>query len=146
MLANLLTGAACIGLEIQPALVQAAQGRAAWLKLDRTRFVAGDAADLLRFISTGTVFFLYCPFGGERVARILDDLEAIARTREIRICCVHMPPLDRPWLARLPSTSVELDVYRSTLPCSASVPCRDDDPDALPAVGKAGGYASVGPR
>jgi SAM-dependent methyltransferase len=40
-LANLLTGAGCIGLEIQPALVEAARGRAAWLNLDRTRFVEG---------------------------------------------------------------------------------------------------------
>ena len=115
LLANLLTGAGCIGLEIQPALVEAARGRAAWLNLDRTRFLAGDAADLLRFITVGTVFFLYCPFGGDRVHRILDDLEELARTRQIRICCVHMPPLERPWLVRLPSTSAGLDVYRGTL-------------------------------
>ena len=113
-LASLLTGAGCIGLEIQPALVEAAKGRAAWLRLDRTRFVGGDAAELLRFITIGTVFFLYCPFGGDRVHRVLDDLEDIARTRPIRVCCVHMPPLERPWLVRVPSTSVELDVYRST--------------------------------
>jgi SAM-dependent methyltransferase len=114
-LAHLLSGAGCIGLEIQPALVEAARARAAWLNLDRTRFVAGDAADLLRFITIGTVFFLYCPFGGDRVDRILDDLEAIARTRQIRLCCVHMPPLERPWLVQQPSTSVDLVVYRSTL-------------------------------
>ncbi len=114
LLANLLTGAGCIGLEIQPALVGAARGRASWLNLDRTRFLAGDAADLLRFITVGTVFFLYCPFGGDRVNRVLDDLEEIARTRQIRICCVHVPPLDRPWLVRLPSTSAGLEVYRST--------------------------------
>ena len=113
-LANLLTGAACIGLEIQPALVEAARGRAASLNLGGTRFVEGDAVDLLRSITVGTVFFFYCPFGGDRVHRVFDDLEAIARTRQIRICCVHMPPLERPWLVRLPSTSVDLDVYRST--------------------------------
>ena len=124
LLANLLTGAACIGVEIQPALVQAARGRAAWLNLDRTRFVEGDAADLLRFITIGTVFFLYCPFGGDRVHRILDDLEVIARTRQIRVCCVHMPPLERPWLVPLPSTSVDLVVYRSTLPCNPEPPPR----------------------
>jgi SAM-dependent methyltransferase len=114
LLANLLTGAGCIGVEIQPALVEAARARAAWLNLDRTRFVQGDAADLLRFITIGTVFFLYCPFGGERVQRVLDDLEAIARTRQIRVCCVHMPPLERPWLVQLPSTAADLHVYRST--------------------------------
>jgi SAM-dependent methyltransferase len=114
-LANLWTGAGCIGLEIQPALVEVARDRAACLNLDRTRFVEGDAAELLQFITIGTVFFLYCPFGGDRVDRVLDDLEAIARTRQIRVCCVHMPRLERPWLVPVPSTSVELDVYRSTL-------------------------------
>jgi predicted RNA methylase len=113
-LASLLTGAGCIGLEIQPALVHAARGRAAWLNLDRIRFVQGDAAEQLRFITIGTVFFFNCPFGADRVRRVLDDLEAIARTRPIRICCVHMPPLERPWLVRVPSTSVDLDVYRSS--------------------------------
>jgi len=112
-LANLLTGAGAIGLEIQPALVAAARGRAAWLNLERTRFLLGDAVDLLRFITIGTVFFFYCPFGPERIHRILGDLEAIAATRQIRVCCVHMPPLERPWLVRLPSSSVELDVYQS---------------------------------
>jgi len=113
LLANLLTGAGCIGLEIQPALVEAARGRAAWLNLDRTRFVQGDAAELLRYITIGTVFFFYCPFSGERLDRVLDDLEAIARTRQIRICCVHMPPLERPWLVQLGSSSPALDVYQS---------------------------------
>jgi SAM-dependent methyltransferase len=114
-LANLLTGAGCIGLEIQPALVEVARGCAARLNRGRTRFVEGDAAELLRFITSGTVFFLYCPFGGDRVDRVLDDLEAMARTRQIRICCVHMPRLERRWLVPVPSTSVDLDVYRSTL-------------------------------
>ena len=115
VLANLLTGAACVGVEIQPALVAAARVRAERLNLERARFVEGDAADLLRLITIGTVFFLYCPFGGERVHRLLDDLEAIARTRPIRVCCVHMPPLERPWLVQLPSTSVDLVVYESAL-------------------------------
>ena len=114
-LANVLTGAGCIGLEIQPSLVEAARGRAAWLNLERTRFVQGDAAERLRFLTVGTVFFLYCPFSGDRLHRALADLEAIARTREIRIACVHMPPLDCHWLVRLPSASPEVDVYRSTL-------------------------------
>jgi len=114
-LVSLLTGAGCIGIEVQPALVAAARARAARLNLDRTRFVEGDAAEVLRLVDIGSVFFFYSPFGGDRLSRVLDDLEAIARTREIRVCCVHMPPLERSWLVRVPSTSVELDVYRSTL-------------------------------
>jgi hypothetical protein len=114
-LTHLLTGAGCIGLEIQPALVQAARGRAAWLNLSRSCFVEGDAADLVRFITIGTVFFLYCPFGGGRLRRVLDGLEDIARTRRIRICCVDLPPLERPWLVPISPSSTELVVYRSTL-------------------------------
>ncbi|HEY6728404.1 MAG TPA: methyltransferase domain-containing protein [Polyangiaceae bacterium] len=112
-LAHALTGAGCIGIEIQPALVRAATGRAAWLNLSRTRFIEGDAADWVRFMTTGTVFFLYCPFSGDRLQRFLDELEDVARARRIRVCCVDMPPLERPWLTPLPSMSVDLDVYQS---------------------------------
>jgi SAM-dependent methyltransferase len=114
-LTHLLTGAGCIGLEIQPGLVRAARERAASLNLSRVRFVEGDAVDLVRSITRGTVFFLYCPFGQDRIQRVLDDLEHTARTRPIRVCCVGLPPLDRPWLAPVPTTSVDLAVYRSTL-------------------------------
>jgi hypothetical protein len=115
LLANLLTGAACVGLEIQRGLVQAARERAEQLNLDRLRFVEGDAAELLRSIRIGTVFFLYSPFDRNRVDRVLDDLEVIARTRPIRICCVQMPAIERPWFVRVSSSSVELDIYRSML-------------------------------
>jgi len=113
-LANLLSGASCVGLEIQPALVEASRKCAARLNLGRMQFVEGDAADRLRFIDVGTVFFLYCPFDHQRVNRVLNDLQAIARTRQIQICCVQMPALERPWLLRVPSASVDLDIYRST--------------------------------
>jgi len=112
-LANALTGAGCIGIEIQPALVKVATGRAAWLNLSRTRFIEGDAVDRVRFMTTGTVFFLYCPFSGGRLQRFLDALEDVARARPIRVCCVDLPPLDCPWLVPMPSTSVDLHVYRS---------------------------------
>lgn len=114
-LTHLRTGAGCIGLEIQPGLVQAARGRAAWLNLTRLRFIEGDAPELTGVITIGTVFFLYCPFGGARLQRLVDQLEDIARTRPIRVCCVGVPPLDHRWLAPMASTSVDLTVYRSTL-------------------------------
>jgi len=114
VLAHLFTGAGCIGLEIQPDLVQAARERAARLNLDRVGFIEGDAADLIGHVTVGTVFFLYCPFGGERLDRVLDELERIAQLRPIRICGVGLARLDRPWLTPVPSTPVDLDVYRST--------------------------------
>jgi SAM-dependent methyltransferase len=114
LLVHLKTGAACIGLEIQPALARTAQARADWLGLERLRFVAGDAAELIRFVPTGTVFFLYCPFGGARLDHFLDGLEDVARARPIRVCCVDMPLIERPWLVRRPPTSSNLDVYESS--------------------------------
>jgi len=113
LLAHLRTGAGCIGLEIQPALVRAAQARADWLGLTRLRFVEGDATELVRYVPTGTVFFLYCPFGAEHLGRFLDGLGGLARVRTIRVCCVDMAPLECPWLVRLPSASPHIDVYRS---------------------------------
>lgn len=111
LLVHLETGASCIGLEIQPALARASQARADRLGFRRLRFLEGDAAELIRGVATGTVFFLYCPFGGARLERFLDGLEAVARARSIRVCCVDMPPLERPWLVRRPPTSLNLDVY-----------------------------------
>jgi SAM-dependent methyltransferase len=113
-LAHLLTGAGCIGIEIQASLMQRVTGRADWSNLTRMRFIHADAVELTRFITIGSVFFLYCPFSGARLERFLDGLESIAQTRQIRVCCVDMAPLERPWLTRLASISPELDVYRST--------------------------------
>lgn len=119
-LAHLTTGAACIGLEIQPTLARAAQERAAWAGLSHIRFLTGDATELVPLLSSGTVFLLYCPFSGSRLQRFLDGLETIARARTIRVCCVDMPALEAPWLARMPSTSSAVDVYRSTFTSAAS--------------------------
>jgi SAM-dependent methyltransferase len=114
VLAHLETGAGCIGIEVQPHLARSAQARADWLRLSRVRFLEGDASEMVRFIPTGTVFFLYCPFGGHQLLRFLDGLEDVARARPIRVCCVDMPPLDRPWLTRVRSTSSAIHVYQST--------------------------------
>jgi len=120
LLANVLTGAACIGVEVQRALVELARARAARLNLERTQFMQGDAAELIRFSSSGTVFFLYCPFDWRRVERLLNELELIARVRQIRICCVQMPVIERRWLVPVPSGSADFDLYRSSLPTSGS--------------------------
>lgn len=113
LLAHLETRAGCIGLEIQSDLARTAQARADWLNLSRLRFLEGDATDMVRLITIGTVFFLYCPFGGDRLRRFLDGLEDVARARPIRVCCVDMPPLEAPWLTLVPSASPCIDVYRS---------------------------------
>jgi SAM-dependent methyltransferase len=114
-LVHLLTGAPVIGVEIQPELVRAARDLAAQLRLSRMSCVQGDAAKLTGFISIGTVFFLYCPFSGARLARVLADLELIARTRAIRVCSVDLPLPPRPWLTADPALSGDLAIYRGSL-------------------------------
>ena len=112
---HLLTGAAAIGVEIQPHLVRAARDLAARLNVSRLSVVQGDATQLTGFLTIGSVFFLNCPFSGERLEKVLDDLEPIARTRPIRVCCVYLPLPPRPWLAPLSPATGDLVVYRSTL-------------------------------
>ena len=113
-LVHLLTGAGAIGLEIQPELVHAARALSARLGLSRVRCLEGDAATLAAFMVVGSVFFFYCPFSGARLAKVLDDLEPIAATRELRVCCVNLPLPPRSWLTLEPGRDGELEIYRST--------------------------------
>ncbi|MFV8749750.1 hypothetical protein ACNOYE_04265 [Nannocystaceae bacterium ST9] len=115
VLVHLLTGASAIGLEIQPRLVLASRDLTTRLNVLRYSPVEGDAVRLTGYVTIGSIFFLYCPFSGERLERVLDDLEAIARTRPIRICCVDLPLPPRPWLVLASPPSEDLAVYRSTL-------------------------------
>jgi hypothetical protein len=121
VLVHLLTGAGAIGLEIQPELARAAHDLAARLGLSRVRCIEGDAATVAGSMVVGSVFFFYCPFSGERLAKVLDDLEPIARTRPLHICCVQLPLPPRPWLTLEPGPGGELEIYRSTFTHSERV-------------------------
>jgi SAM-dependent methyltransferase len=112
-LVHLLTGAGAIGLEIQPALAGVARGLIARLGLSRVACIEGDAASYAAFMVMGSVFFFNCPFSGARLAKVLDDLESIARTRPLSVCCVYLPLPPRSWLTREPGRSAELEIYRS---------------------------------
>jgi SAM-dependent methyltransferase len=112
-LVHLLTGAGAVGLEIQPELVRAARDLTARLGLSRVACLEGDAAKLAAFMVVGSVFFFYCPFSGPRLAKVLDDLEPIARTRPLSVCCVDLPLPPTPWLARAPATDDTLEIHRS---------------------------------
>jgi hypothetical protein len=114
-LVHLLTGASAIGVEIQPDLVHSARELATRLLVSRMSSVEGDAAKLAGLITIGSVFFLYCPFSGDRLEMLLCHLEPIARTRMIRVCCVDLPLLQCSWLTLEPQTSLDLAIYRSTL-------------------------------
>jgi SAM-dependent methyltransferase len=115
-LVHLLTGAAAVGVEVQPALVAAARALSARLRLPRVSVIEADASRLADLAATGSVFFLYCPFSGPRLEALLDDLGAVARARPIRVCCVDLPLPPRPWLALVSPPTGDLAVYRSVAP------------------------------
>ncbi len=115
LLVHLLTGAAAIGLEIQSPLVRASRAFVERVNVSRVSVINGDASALAGFMMIGSIFFLYCPFSGERLEKLLDTLEPIARTREIRICGVDLPLPKRPWLSLVSPPNGDLLVYRSTL-------------------------------
>ncbi len=112
-LVHLLTGAEAIGVEIQPALVEASRALSTRLNVPRLAHIEGDATQVTEHIAIGSVFFLYCPFSGERLERLLDALESIARIRPICVCCVDLALPPRPWLALDSSPSPELAIYRT---------------------------------
>ncbi len=116
-LVHLLTGASAIGLEIQPQLVHAARELVGRLALSRVEIVQGDALECGDQLASGSVFFLYCPFSGARVERLLEQLAPVARSRPIRVCCVDLPLPAVPWLTPIyaPASS-ELAIHRSHAP------------------------------
>jgi SAM-dependent methyltransferase len=114
-LMHLLTGAPAVGVEIQPSLVSAARALAARLRLSRVSFVEADAGQPTDAWSAGSVFLLYCPFGGDRLAKLLTNLEPVARARPIRVCCVDLPLPGCSWLEQTPPLSVDLTLYRSAI-------------------------------
>jgi hypothetical protein len=110
---SLLTGAAAVGVEVQPGLVAAARGLAARLRLPRASFVEADARTLPPAAAAGTVFFLYCPFSDARLFELLARLEEISRTRTIRVCCLDLPLPPCPWLEPIAPAQNGLAIQRS---------------------------------
>ncbi len=106
MLAELLGGAAALGVDDDPRLVEEARRASAALGLRRCHFERADACDAE--LGAGTVFYLYAPFAGRKLASFLAKLEPVARSRR---CFVCSPPLDEPWLEALPGTCSWLTIY-----------------------------------
>lgn len=111
---HLASGAGAMGIEIQSQLVDTAWSLASNLAVERFGFIRGDAVALTGYLMVGTVFFLYCPFSGQRLEQLLDELEAVALTRRIRICAVDMSLPPRPWLTPLFGFG-SVQVFESTL-------------------------------
>lgn len=114
VLTHLVTGASALGIEIQAGLARAARELTQRLNTPRVAVIEGDAAQHTDSLASGSVFFLYCPFSGARLQQVLDGLEAVARVRPIRICCVDLTLPSRPWLVEAAPPARDLVVYRST--------------------------------
>jgi SAM-dependent methyltransferase len=114
LLAHLLTGATTRGIELQPALVERAREAARRLGAS-ARFTHADVRDA--DLDDGTVFFLYLPFTGPALTRVLQRLHAIAKRRAIVVCSLGLD-LDREasWLVRRPIDSFWLALYDSSVP------------------------------
>jgi hypothetical protein len=89
------------------------------LGLDAFSATEGDALAHPECLERGSVFFMYCPFGGGRLATLLERLEQVALRRTIRICCVDLPLPKVPWLAPIMPADVSFDVYRSVTSTAA---------------------------
>jgi hypothetical protein len=113
LLTHLLTRATAVGIEVQSHLARSARALAAGLNLSRCSIQDGDARAWTGVLQSGSVFFLYCPFSGERLEALLAALEAIGSRREIRICTVDLPLPACSWLTRLALPWGDLAVYRS---------------------------------
>jgi hypothetical protein len=99
LLASILTGARCMGIEAKAAYVACARECADCLGLSRVSFVCQDAreADL----SAGTVFYLYTPFTGGLLRKVLGRLEKESAKRAIRVCTFGPCTVEvarEPWL------------------------------------------------
>jgi precorrin-6B methylase 2 len=113
MLVHLLSGARTHGIEIQAALVDRARVGCAALGLSAISFTQGDAAGAEL---DGSIFFLYAPFGGDTLTRVVRRLADLARRRPIVIAAVGLELPDAPWLAARATPCAALTLYESRVP------------------------------
>ncbi len=110
ILGHLLSGARAHGVEIQEHLVHAARGYAGELALPAVSFVCANAAEVELH---GTVFFLYAPFNGEMLRRVLRQLRDVAERSPIVVCAVGVELGGEEWLALRKRSCAAMIVYDS---------------------------------
>jgi SAM-dependent methyltransferase len=103
LLVHLLTGVPAYGVEIEPAFVRFARQQATELGLPNVHFINADAQ--VADYSAGTVFFLFTPFRGQLLQRVLARLQVLATRQPIRVCtfgpCTPVVAAE-PWLQASP--------------------------------------------
>ncbi len=116
MMVHLLSGARTRGIELQPELVAVALARAAELALDGVSFERADARNA--DFSEATVVFLYLPFTGETLFRVLQRLEAAARQRSLVVCTLglDLSSCSCKWLRARETEEVWLSIYDTYWP------------------------------
>lgn len=97
LLVACLTDARAIGIELEPTYCEFARSVARRLKLGRAAFVAEDARTAP--LQCATVYFMYTPFRGAMLQRVLERLQMEATQRTIRVCSYGPCTAE---LARLP--------------------------------------------
>lgn len=106
MLVHLLTGARTRGIEIQPHLVEEARARSRALEID----VAFELGNVVDCDLDASLFFLYAPFNGALLARVLDKLRQLSQRRSFVVCTVDLE-LDVDWLVPRPSSHRAVALY-----------------------------------
>jgi hypothetical protein len=110
LLGHLLSGARARGVEIQEHLVRGARACTAELALSAVSFEHANASEI---DLDGSVFFLYSPFNGPMLTRVLRRLREVARRRAIIVCAVGLELAGEPWLSPRKTSSVATILYDS---------------------------------
>ena len=108
MLVHLLSGCRTRGIEIQPHLVEQARATCKSLGLD----VELELGNVVDCDLDGSVFFLYAPFNGALLARVLDKLRQLVLRRAFVVCAVDLE-LDVDWLVARPSSHRSVALYET---------------------------------
>jgi len=89
ILVALLTRARAAGIELERAYCEYARRSARALNVPDVEFVQADAANAHdASLASGTVYFMYTPFRGAPLRKVMERLRVEAAERPIRICTV----------------------------------------------------------
>jgi protein-L-isoaspartate O-methyltransferase len=114
MLAALLTGAQSAGVECDSQLCERGRAAAAELAVPRVQVRLGDARETSS--ANADVVFMYLPFGGDALARVMDRLLADGRRPRTRarrrfLCTGPLDPARYPELVLVGAAKYWLHVY-----------------------------------
>ncbi|MEO8877741.1 MAG: methyltransferase domain-containing protein, partial [Polyangiaceae bacterium] len=115
LLAGLLSGATSAGIDCDESLCNLAANAAHELKLDGASFVHGDARDVA--LEPADVVFMYLPFTGSALARVMERLLTLRdRTPPRFICSGTLDRQRYPDLQPIGSSKSWLQIYASGPP------------------------------